>query len=87
MTIKKNVIMEFIQIGENELTVFDPQTGDTHFLDETGSVILSCLDTATPIEELIQKLSAKYQAEPGIIEADVKEFVNDLLEKEIVVSE
>lgn len=82
---KRNDSMEFIFIGEGELTVFNPETGDTHFLDETGSAIVSRLEAPVEFDALLRGLSEEYEGEPAEMEADVREFLDVLLEKGVVV--
>lgn len=44
MTYQKNKDMDYISADETSLAVFDAESGDTHFFDETGVDILNCLD-------------------------------------------
>lgn len=84
MIIEINKEMEYLSIGENELTVFNPKSGDTHFFDEIGTAILAHLNKPSTEIDLIKWLAAEYTAPRHEIESDVKEFLNDLKEKGIV---
>lgn len=61
----KNTKMDFIQTDDTSLTVYDPESGDTHFFDETGTDILSFLSEPCGLEELLEKLCGVYEAVPG----------------------
>lgn len=76
--------MDFILSDETSLAVFDPESGNTYFFDETGIDILNCLEEASGIDELIEKLCEIYEAEPEDIRSDVEEFLADTVTKGIV---
>jgi PqqD family protein of HPr-rel-A system len=84
MTYKKNEAMDYIQTDETSLAVFDPETGDTHFFDETGIDILNILNEPCDLEQLLSKLSELYDVAPEVMKADVEEFLADTTEKKVV---
>lgn len=84
MNYKKTEKMDFILSDETSLAVFDPESGDTYFFDETGIDILNCLDNPCDIQAILNKLCAIYSAEPEDIRPDVEEFLADTVEKGIV---
>ena len=76
--------MDFILSDETSLAVFDPESGNTYFFDETGIDILNCLDVACDIATLLEKLCTIYSVTPEDIRADVEEFLADTVAKGIV---
>lgn len=84
MLYKKNEKLDYIQADETSLAVFDPETGDTHFFDETGIDILNILSTPCTLEALLDKLCAIYEAEPADIRPDVEAFLADTVVKKVV---
>ena len=86
MIYQKNKDMDFISADETSLAVFDADSGDTHFFDETGIDILNCLDAPITLEELLDKLCEIYDASPSDIRADVEEFIADCIVKKVVLA-
>lgn len=84
MIYKKNPNMDYIQTDETSLAVFDPESGDTHFFDETGISILNILDDPMDMDGLLQSLCKLYSASPEDIRSDVDEFLEDTLSKKII---
>lgn len=84
MIYRKNEAMEYIQADAASLAVFDPQSGDTHFFDETGIDILSCLQEPCGLEELLERLCRIYDASPDEIRVDVEEFLQQTVGKRVV---
>ena len=85
MTYQKNNDMDYISADETSLAVFDAESGDTHFFDETGVDILNCLDAPITLEELLDKLCEIYDASPSDIRADVEEFIAECIVKRVVI--
>ena len=86
MTYQKNKDMDYISADEISLAVFDAESGDTHFFDETGVDILNCLDAPITLEELLDKLCEIYDASPSDIRADVEEFIAECIVKRVVIA-
>lgn len=86
MTYQKNKNMDYISADETSLAVFDAESGDTHFFNETGVDILNCLDAPITLEELLDKLCEIYEAAPSDIRADVEEFIADCIVKKVVLA-
>ena len=84
MTYQKNKEMDYIFSDETSLAVFDSESGDTHFFDETGIDILNCLETPTTLDELLDKLCEIYEVTPADIRADVEEFLAECVTKKVV---
>ena len=84
MNYKKTDKMDFILSDETSLAVFDPESNNTYFFDETGIDILNCLDIPCNIEMLLDMLCNIYSASPEDIRANVEEFLADTVTKGIV---
>ena len=85
MKLQRNKSMDYLKVDEESMVVFNPKSGDTHFLDGVGLDILEILIELTDFEELILNLSKQYEANEDEIRADVIEFVDSLKSKEIVI--
>ena len=85
LTYQKNLEMDYIAADASSLAVFDAESGDTHFFDETGVDILNCLEEPTTLEALLDKLCEIYEATPDDIRADVEEFLADCVAKKVVI--
>ena len=84
MKYKKNESMDYIPSDETSLAVFDPETGDTHFFDETSIDILNAIDDPCDMETLLARLCEIYDATPDDIRADVEEFLTDCVAKKVI---
>ena len=87
MKYRKNEAMDYIPADKTSLAVFDPESGDTHFFDETGIDILNCLDDPCDLETLLTRLCDIYEATPELIRSDVEEFLADVVAKKVVIPE
>jgi hypothetical protein len=58
--------------------VFDPTTGHSFIVNETGLAVLRRLQQGSAIRELIDTLKDEYDATPTELERDVLEFVGSL---------
>ena len=81
----KNEKLDYINTDDISLAVFNPESGDTHFLDETATDILQILEQPHDFDALIEKLCGIYDAGPEEIREDVMNFLKDAAEKRIVV--
>ena len=84
MKYKKNEAMDYIPSDETSLAVFDPESGDTHFFDETGIDILNCLDDPCDLRTLLDRLCEIYDATPDDIRDDVQAFLVQCISKKVV---
>lgn len=81
----KNSNLEFIEIDEDNLVIYNPDNGDTHYINSTGKVILSLLDSATSKIDLIEKICDLYEGTIDEFERDIHVFLEKLIEKGIVI--
>jgi len=78
MKLKKN-----IATSEAGL-IFNPGTGDSFSVNEVGRDILTILKENITTEELIGKVSEKYDAEKMQLERDIDDFVTMLHEYNLI---
>lgn len=85
MTYQKNEAMDYISADETSLAVFDPESGDTHFFDETGVDIINCLNSPCTMERLLDQLCEIYDVCAQDIRSDVEEFLAECIAKKVVI--
>jgi len=85
MIYKKNEAMDYIAADDTSLVIFDPESGNTHFFEETGTDILNCLTEPCALDDLLDRLCKIYEVSPADIRADVEEFLADCIAKKIVI--
>ena len=85
MIYKKNEAMDYIAADDTSLVIFDPESGNTHFFEETGTDILNCLTEPCGLGDLIDRLCEIYEVSPSDIRTDVEEFLADCIAKKIVI--
>ena len=81
----KNENMEFIEADQSTTAVFDPESGDTHVLDEAGTDIVNILAIPHDFDSLTAKLCEIYEAESADLSEDVQAFLNEAVEKGFVI--
>ena len=82
----KNQSMEFLDIDDDNVVVYDPDSGDTHYISETGKTILALLDENDEVDLLISELCKMYAADKEELRSDVLEFLNELVEKKVLIT-
>jgi PqqD family protein of HPr-rel-A system len=78
MKLKKN-----IATSEAGL-IFNPATGDSFSVNETGREILTTLRENISVEELISRLTGKYDVENVQMEKDIEDFITMLHEYNLI---
>ncbi len=81
----RNHNMEYLDIDDENLAVYDNESGDTHYIDETGKAILEILKIETAEDDLICQLCELYSATAEEIANDVHEFLGKLILKKVVI--
>ena len=84
MNYQKNKDMDYISADETSLAVFDAESGDTHFFDETAIDILNCLDEPCDLPTLLNRLCEIYDATLDDIREDVQTFLVECVSKKVV---
>ena len=87
---------EILEIDDDNMAVYDTESGDIHYIDNTGKVILDMLKSEISEDLLMQKLyeiyckdmtdidvpDSKVRAE---ITRDVQEFLDELIQKKVIL--
>lgn len=84
MNYKKNTTLDYMLLDETSLAVFDAETKNTYFFDETGINILNALEEPCDIDTLLGKLCQMYAITPDEIRVDVEEFLTDTIAKGVI---
>ena len=58
--------------------IFNPGTGDSFSVNNTGAEILTLLKDNKSQQEIIEKIILKYEVEKGQLEKDLDDFVSQL---------
>ena len=87
MIFKKNDNMDYIPADNTSLAIFDPESGDTHFLSESAIDIINCIEKPCDLDTLLQRLCEIYDATPEDIKEDVKEFLAEMISKKVIIVE
>lgn len=75
-----------MQLGKGEGTVlYDPETENTHVLDDIALDIIDLFRDATTVDEVITELSSIYDATKETIDRDVQEFIEMALKNQILI--
>jgi len=75
-----------MQLGKGEGTVlYDPETENTHVLDDIALDIIDLFRDATTVDEVITELSNIYDATKETIDRDVQEFIEMALKNQILI--
>lgn len=78
--------MQEMQLGKGEGTVlYDPETENTHVLDDIALDIIDLFRDATTVDEVITELSSIYDATKETIDRDVQEFIEMALKNQILI--
>ena len=73
-----------IDKNENEMVLVDTEKEKIYFFKSLETEIIEQL-LENGLEKTILCLKDKYQADDQVIETDVKQFIKELLQKEIIV--
>lgn len=87
MIFKKNDNMDYIPADDTSLAIFDPESGDTHFLSESAIDIIKCIEKPCDLDTLLQRLCEIYDASPEDIKNDVEEFLAEMISKKVIIVE
>lgn len=66
-----------IAISENGF-VFNPATGDSFTLNNTGMQIISMLKSGKTIDDIKESLSAEYDVDTMILDRYLQDFISEL---------
>ena len=78
--------MQETKLGKGEGTVFyDPETENTHILDEIALDIIDLFRKGMSIEDVVKELTKIYDEPEATIQADVQEFAENAVRKQILI--
>jgi hypothetical protein len=69
-----------------QVVMMDTDRGFCYGLDATGSFIWEQLKTPTTLASLVQLCSEQFDAPAEQIESDIKDLLNELLEKQLITA-
>ncbi|MFN3484649.1 MAG: PqqD family protein [Planctomycetota bacterium] len=70
---------------EGQVVVLVPPRREVHQLDEVGSFVWACLQTARTLEEVVAAVCGEFEVAEERARRDVAEFLASLEEKGLVV--
>jgi hypothetical protein len=56
--------------------IFNPNTGETYTVNPIGAEIINNIKEGQSLNEMSQKITAKYSVEPSTFQNDYEDFVN-----------
>lgn len=81
-----NSELQELELGEGEGTVFyDPETENTHVLDDVAQDIIGMFKNPSTIEEAVSKLAEIYDEAENVIDQDVRKFLITALNNNIIL--
>lgn len=81
-----NSELQELELGEGEGTVFyDPETENTHVLDDVAQDIIGMFKNPSTIEEAVSKLADIYDEVENVIDQDVRKFLITALNNNIIL--
>lgn len=69
---------------ETNKYIFDSDTGFVFEINQTGYKIIELIKLNKSLKEINMLVSVQYSKDKNGIEKDIEEFINQLLEKEII---
>ena len=76
--------LDFMDMGDDSIVAFDPDSDKTCILNEIGEMILKSLDGKTSINEMISGFSSEYDADIGMIRSDVYNFMDKIIDSGLI---
>lgn len=82
-----NTNLSEMDLGDEEgVVLFDPETENTHVLDNISQDIIDQFKEKNTIDKAVDALAAMYEADRNTIYDDVCEFVKSACRKNILVN-
>lgn len=72
---------------DDDVVVMNIDSGLYYGMEKTAQRIWDLLENAQTLESLISILSQEYKVEPAVCRADIQQFVQDLVEEGLVVTQ
>ncbi|MCX7910605.1 MAG: PqqD family protein [Endomicrobia bacterium] len=86
MKYKINPQLAFRKIGK-ETFIVDTKNSYLHKLNEVGSLIWECMKLGLSEKKIIEKILENFDVEYDTAKKDLKEFIEELKEKNIIVND
>jgi hypothetical protein len=74
-----------VQKGSTDVLLFNMDDGSYYALNEVGNRIWELCDGTLGVAQLVSVLAKEYDAPAGIIEMDIREVLDDLRSKNLIV--
>lgn len=71
---------------DNEMVAISIQSGKYYQLNKTGSRILQMLDQPLPVRELCEAIQGNYKVENNVCRDDILEFMQEMAEKNLILT-
>jgi hypothetical protein len=84
---KKQADFEYLDVDDDTLVVFDPDSGDTYYINAAGISVMGLVDGVSTIDDIAAVLADNFDTASETIKVDISELLNDLSEKKVVVLE
>ena len=75
------------RIVDDECIIVDPQGSTATVLNPTGARIWELVDGKRTVASIVDEIVDEYDADRAQVEADAREFVEDLLGKDLIQTE
>ena len=73
------------QVVQHEAVLVLPSAGEVKVLNETGARIWALADGSRTVRDIASRLCADYDVDPAQAEQDALEFVDDLVQRRILI--
>jgi PqqD family protein of HPr-rel-A system len=70
---------------DGETVIYDAESGVSHLLNQTGTLVWGCLDGDTTLDELVADLAAAYGVADSVVRDDVIALVRQLGRQRLLV--
>lgn len=64
--------------------MFNPSTGDSFSTNKIGVEIINLMQTGHSENEIIEKISQKYEIQKSVIERDLNDFIDQLKDFQLI---
>jgi hypothetical protein len=72
------------RVMDGEAVVFVPGKAEVRILNRVGTTVWELIDGKRPVEDIVKEICGKYDVENGTAKKDVLDFLQTLVEKELI---
>lgn len=69
---------------EGETVIIGASQQEVHLLDDVATFLWQHLEQGATVPQLVEQLTAQYEVAHSVAEQDIREFLDTLIEKELV---